>query len=46
MFNTFDIYQAEIEYRSDKIRRDIQGHRRTLSPFARKHARSAPRKSA
>ncbi len=41
MFNTFDTYQAEIEYRSNKIRRDIKGHgRRVRTPFVRKPAQS------
>ncbi|QIG45466.1 hypothetical protein G5V58_24380 [Nocardioides anomalus] len=38
MFNTPDTYRAEIEYRSEKIRRDIEGHRRVRSPFSRKAA--------
>jgi hypothetical protein len=41
--NTYDTYQAEIEYRSNKIRRDIKGHRRVRSPFARKPAHPTAR---
>ena len=40
MFNTYDTYQAEIEYRSDRIRREVAGGRRRVrSPFVRKPAR-------
>ena len=38
--NTFDTYQAEIEYRSNKIRRDVGRNRtrRVRSPFVRRPA--------
>ncbi len=38
MVNTFDTYQAEIEYRSNKIRKDISGHHRrhVRVPFVRR----------
>jgi hypothetical protein len=38
--NTFDSYQAEVAYRSNKIRDDITKHarRRVRSPFARRPA--------
>jgi hypothetical protein len=38
MNNTFDTYQAEIEYRSNKIRKDIAGHSRRhfRVPFVRR----------
>jgi hypothetical protein len=44
MSNTFDAYQAEIQYRSDKIRKDIAGHsrRHVRLPFVRRSA-EAPR---
>jgi hypothetical protein len=40
MSNTFDTYQAEIEYRSNKIRKDITaGSRRHVRiPFVRRSA--------
>jgi hypothetical protein len=41
MYNTFDTYQAEIEYRSNRIRKDVgRNGRRVRSPFARKHAQA------
>ena len=37
MYNTFDTYQAEIEYRSNKIRNSIGRNRRHVrTPFARR----------
>ena len=38
--NTFDTYQAEIEYRSNKIRTDVakHGRRRVRVPFVRRPA--------
>jgi len=38
MSNTFDTYQAEIEYRSNKIRKDIAAHsrRHVRIPFVRR----------
>jgi len=40
MSNTFDTYQAEIEYRSNKLRKDIAGHsrRHVRIPFVRRPA--------
>jgi hypothetical protein len=40
MSNTFDTYQAEIEYRSNKIRKDIAGRsrRHVRVPFVRRAA--------
>jgi hypothetical protein len=40
MSNTFDTYQAEVEYRSNKIRKDIAGHprRHFRNPFVRRPA--------
>ena len=36
-FNTFDTYQAEIEYRSNRIRKDIgRSGRRVRVPFVRR----------
>ena len=38
-FNTFDTYQAEIEYRSNRIRKDVgRNPRRVRKPFARRPA--------
>jgi len=39
-FNTFDTYQAEIEYRRNRIRKDIGRHtgRRVRIPFVRRPA--------
>lgn len=46
MFNTYDTYQAEIEYRSNRIRRDLKGRsRRVRTPFGRKQGQS-PRNAA
>jgi hypothetical protein len=37
MYNTFDTYQAEIEYRSNRIRKDVgRSGRRVRRPFGRK----------
>jgi hypothetical protein len=42
MYNTFDTYQAEIEYRSNRIRKDVgRTGRRARAPFVRKAARAA-----
>ena len=40
MSNTFDTYQAEIEYRGNKIRKDISGQsrRHVRIPFVRRAA--------
>ena len=39
MYNTFETYQAEIEYRSNKIRKDIGRNRnRVRAPFLRRPA--------
>lgn len=40
MNSNFDFYQAEIEYRSDKLRRDIARRRRTRVPFIRKQTQT------
>jgi hypothetical protein len=41
MFNTFDTYQAEIEYRSNRIRKDVgRNSRRVRVPFVRKPAQA------
>ena len=39
-FNTFETYQAEIEYRSNRIRKDVGRHssRRVRVPFVRRPA--------
>jgi hypothetical protein len=40
-FNTFDTYQAEIEYRGNRIRKDVGGRRtsrRVRVPFVRRPA--------
>jgi hypothetical protein len=38
-FNTFDTYQAEIEYRGNRIRKDVgRNHRRVRVPFVRRPA--------
>lgn len=40
-FNTFDTYQAEIEYRSNRIRKDVgRNSRRVRNPFVRKPGRA------
>ena len=40
-YNTFDTYQAEIEYRSNRIRRDVgRNSRRVRNPFVRKPAQA------
>ena len=40
-FNTLDTYQAEIEYRSNRIRKDVgRNSRRVRVPFARKPAQA------
>jgi hypothetical protein len=38
MYNTFDTYQAEIEYRSNRIRKDVGRNttRRVRRPFVRR----------
>ncbi len=40
MFNTVDTYQAEIEYRSNRIRKDFGRSRRVRVPFVRKPAQA------
>lgn len=41
-FNTFDTYQAEIEYRSNRIRKDVgRNSRRVRVPFVRRPAEAA-----
>ena len=41
MYNNFDTYQAEIEYRSNRIRRDMgRNGRRVRAPFGRKSTRA------
>ncbi len=41
-FNNFDMYQAEIEYRSNRIRKDIgRNPRRVRLPFVRRSAEAA-----
>jgi len=40
MYNTFDTYQAEIEYRANKIRKDLGRTRRVRNPFVRKPAQT------
>jgi hypothetical protein len=40
MHNTFETYQAEIEYRANRIRKDMGRRRRVRSPFVRKPAPS------
>ncbi len=38
-FNTYDTYQAEIEYRSNRIRKDVgRNARRVRVPFVRRPA--------
>jgi hypothetical protein len=40
-FNTFDTYQAEIEYRSNRIRQAVGGSsRRVRVPFVRRPAKA------
>ena len=41
--NNFDYYQAEIEYRSNRIRKDISGRNRrhVRMPFVRRPAETA-----
>jgi hypothetical protein len=40
--NTYDTYQAEIEYRSNRIRKDVgRNRRRVRSPFVRRPAEAA-----
>ena len=40
-FNTFETYQAEIEYRSNRIRKDVgRNGRRVRVPFGRKSAQA------
>ena len=43
MNNNFDYYQAEIEYRSNKIRKDIgsRSRRHVRVPFVRRPAETA-----
>ena len=38
MVNTYDTYQAEVEYRSNRIRKDVGRGRRVRLPFVRKPA--------
>jgi len=41
-FNTFDTYQAEIEYRSNRIRKDMgRNSRRVRVPFVRRPSEAA-----
>jgi hypothetical protein len=42
-FNTMDTYQAEIEYRRNRIRKDVGRHtsRRVRNPFVRRLADAA-----
>ena len=42
-FNTFDTYQAEIEYRGNRIRKDVGRNtsRRVRVPFVRRPAEAA-----
>ncbi len=40
MYNTFETYQAEIEYRSSRARKEIGRNRRTRVPFVRKPAQA------
>jgi len=40
MYNTFDTYQAEIEYRGNRIRKDVGRNRRVRVPFVRKPAQA------
>ena len=38
-FNTFDTYRAEIEYRGNRIRKDVgRNSRRIRKPFGRRSA--------
>ena len=41
-FNTFDTYQPEIEYRGNRIRKDVGRHtsRRVRVPFVRRPAQA------
>jgi hypothetical protein len=40
--NTFDTYQAEIEYRSNRIRKDFgRSTRRVRRPFARRQSEAS-----
>ena len=42
MYNTFDTYQAEIEYRSNRIRKDVgRNSRRVRVPFVRRPSEAA-----
>ena len=39
MYNTYDTYQAEIQYRSNKIRNSVSRNRRHVrNPFVRRPA--------
>ncbi|WP_157544669.1 hypothetical protein [Nocardioides halotolerans] len=39
MYNTFETYQAEIEYRSNRARKEVGRHgRRVRMPFVRRPA--------
>jgi hypothetical protein len=42
-FNTYDTYQAEIEYRGNRIRKDVGRHssRRVRVPFVRRPAEAS-----
>ena len=41
-FNTFDTYQAEIEYRGNRIRKDVgRNTRRVRKPFVRRPAEAS-----
>jgi hypothetical protein len=40
MYNTYDTYQAEIEYRSNRARKEIGRNRRVRVPFVRKPAQA------
>ncbi len=41
-FNTYDTYQAEIEYRGNRIRKDVgRNSRRVRVPFVRRPAEAS-----
>ena len=40
MYNTYETYQAEIEYRADRIRKQLGRTRRVRKPFLRKPAQA------
>jgi hypothetical protein len=41
MSNTFESYQAEIQYRSNKIRNSFSRSRRVRTPFVRRPAEAS-----